>query len=159
MFNKTKNKIKKYFCKCCLQCFSSEKVLIEHKVDCLIINGKQSVKLKSGSISFNNYFKQLPVSFIIYADFECILKEVIKVVMKIMTHTKKNIKIIFLAVLLTKLFVLTINLATDLFFTKEKNATYRFIKLILEEYDYCEKMLKKHFNKNLIMSAEEKEKF
>ena len=31
MGNKTKNKNKKYFCKCCLQCFSSEKVLIEHK--------------------------------------------------------------------------------------------------------------------------------
>ena len=31
MSNKTKNKNKKYFCKCCLQCFSSEKVLIEHK--------------------------------------------------------------------------------------------------------------------------------
>ena len=27
-----KNNInKKYFCKCCLQCFGSEKVLIEHK--------------------------------------------------------------------------------------------------------------------------------
>ena len=35
----------KYFCKCCLQCFSSEKVLIEHKENYLIINGKQSVKL------------------------------------------------------------------------------------------------------------------
>ena len=35
-----------------------------------------SVKLKSGSISFKNYFKQLPVPFKIYADFECILKEV-----------------------------------------------------------------------------------
>ena len=38
MFSKTKNKNKKYFCKCCLQCFSSEKVLIEHKENCLIIN-------------------------------------------------------------------------------------------------------------------------
>ena len=47
MCNKTKNKNKKYFCKCCLQCFSSEKVLIEHKENCLITNGKQSVKLKS----------------------------------------------------------------------------------------------------------------
>ena len=28
MCNKTKNKNKNYFCKCCLQCFSSEKVLI-----------------------------------------------------------------------------------------------------------------------------------
>ena len=30
MCNKTKSKNKKYFCKCCLQCFSSENVLIEH---------------------------------------------------------------------------------------------------------------------------------
>ena len=41
-----KNKNKKYFSKYCLQCFTSEKVLIKHKENCLIINGKQSVKLK-----------------------------------------------------------------------------------------------------------------
>ena len=76
MCNKTKNRNKKYFCKCCLQCFSSEKVLIEHKENCLMINGKQNVKLKRGSISFKNYFKQLPVPFKIYADFECVLKNV-----------------------------------------------------------------------------------
>ena len=75
MCNKTKNKNKKYFCKCCLQCFSIEKVLIEHKENCLIINGKQSVKLKSGSISFKSYFKQIPVPLKIYADFECTLKQ------------------------------------------------------------------------------------
>ena len=57
MCNKTKNKNKEYFCKCCLQCFSSEKDLIEHGENCLVINGKQSVKLKSGSISFKNCFK------------------------------------------------------------------------------------------------------
>ena len=56
MCNKAKNKNKKYFCKC-LQCFSSGKLLIEHKENCLATNGKQSVKLKSGSISFKNYFK------------------------------------------------------------------------------------------------------
>ena len=28
MWNKTKNENRKYFCKCCLQCFSGEKVLI-----------------------------------------------------------------------------------------------------------------------------------
>ena len=69
MCNKIKNKNKKYFCKCCLQCFSSEKVLIEHKENFLTTNGKQSVKLRSGSISFKNYFIQLPVPFKIYADF------------------------------------------------------------------------------------------
>ena len=45
MFSKTKNKNKKHFCKCCFQCFSSEKVLIEDKENCLIINGKQKVRL------------------------------------------------------------------------------------------------------------------
>ena len=59
MCNKTKNRNKKYFCKCCLQCFSREKVLKKYKENCLIINGKQSIKLKRGSISLkiilNNY--------------------------------------------------------------------------------------------------------
>ena len=76
MCNKTKNKDKKYFCKCYLQCFSGEKILIKHKENFLIINDKQSVKLKSGSIRFKNYFKQLVVPFKIYADFECLLKGV-----------------------------------------------------------------------------------
>ena len=39
MCNKTKNKNKKYFCKCRLHCFSGEQVLIEHKENCLIMNG------------------------------------------------------------------------------------------------------------------------
>ena len=59
-------------CKSCLQCFRSEKVLIEHKEDCLVIKVKQNVKLEKGFIIFKNYFKQIPVPFKIYADFECI---------------------------------------------------------------------------------------
>ena len=31
--------------------------LSEHKENCLVINGKQSVKLESGYISFKNYSK------------------------------------------------------------------------------------------------------
>ena len=68
MFHKIKNKNKKWFCKSCLQCFSSESVLIKHKENCLSINGKQSVKLEKGIIEFENYFKQIPVPFKIYAD-------------------------------------------------------------------------------------------
>ena len=44
IYNKTKNKNEKYFCKCCLQCFSIGKVLQEHKENCLILNSKQTVK-------------------------------------------------------------------------------------------------------------------
>ena len=61
MFHKTKNKNKKWFCRSCLQCFSSESVLIKHKENCLSINGKQSVKLEEGIIEFENYFQQIPV--------------------------------------------------------------------------------------------------
>ena len=46
--------IKKHFCRYCLQCSSSEKVLTEHKKVCLKINGKQTVKLKSSPIKFKN---------------------------------------------------------------------------------------------------------
>ena len=46
IFYKTKNINKKYFCKCCLQCFSSKNVLTEHKEVYLSINGAKSVRLK-----------------------------------------------------------------------------------------------------------------
>ena len=76
MFHKTKNKNKKWFWKSCLQCFSSENVLMRHKEDCLSINGAQSVKVEEGTIKFKNYFKQIPVPFKIYVDFECNLEGV-----------------------------------------------------------------------------------
>ena len=76
MFHKRKNKNKKWFCKNCLQCFSSKSVLIKHKESCLSIKGKQSVKLEKETIKFENYFKQIPVPLKIYADFECNLKSV-----------------------------------------------------------------------------------
>ena len=44
--NKTKKK--KYFCKSCLWCFSSENVLTKHKED--------SVRLEKGAIEFKHYF-------------------------------------------------------------------------------------------------------
>ena len=76
MFHKTKNKDKKWFCRSCLQCFSSESVLIKHKENCLSINGKQSVKLEKEIIEFENYFKKITVLFKTYADFECNLRGV-----------------------------------------------------------------------------------
>ena len=50
MFHKTKNKNKKWFCKHCLQYFSSKNVLIKHKENCLSIDGKHLVKLEKGII-------------------------------------------------------------------------------------------------------------
>ena len=38
-------------------------------------------------------------------------------------------------------------------------AAYEFIKAILKEYQYCKKVMEKHFNKNLIMSEEQEKQF
>ena len=51
---------------------------------------------------------------------------------KIMSHTQKNIKTIFVAVLLTKLFVLIINLARKLFLTEEKMLFTDLLKQFLK---------------------------
>ena len=86
--------------------------MTEDKEDCLIINGKQSVKLEKGTIEFENYFIQIPVPFKIYADFECNLEGV-------ESHEgsyTKNMKITFLVVLLTKLFALITSLVSQLLF-------------------------------------------
>ena len=49
---------------------------MRHKGDCLSINDAQFVEVEGGTIEFENYFKQIPVSFKVYADFECNLKGV-----------------------------------------------------------------------------------
>ena len=109
-FDKTKNKNKKYFCKSCLQCFSSENVFLDHKKDCLLINGGQNVKLEKGFIKFKKFNKQIPVPFKIYADFECLLKGCdVGFDNDFFFHTLENIKTMFLVVLLINLFVLIIN--------------------------------------------------
>ena len=70
MFNKNKNKNRKHFCKSCLQFYSSEKLLNEHKKDCLLLDGGQNVKLEKGVIEFKNFNRQIPVPFKFYVDFE-----------------------------------------------------------------------------------------
>lgn len=45
-------KIKNHFSWDCLQYFSSENGLVEHKEICLELDGKQSVKLQRGTIKF-----------------------------------------------------------------------------------------------------------
>ena len=86
--------------------------MTEHKKVCLRINGARSVRLEKGTIEFKNYFKQIPVPFKIYADFECNLKSV----ESYEGSYSKNIKITFLVVLLTNLFVLMMNLPSQQLF-------------------------------------------
>ena len=125
-------------------------MLIKHKEICLNINGKQSVKLEVGIIKFKNYFKQIPVPFKIYADFDCNFKKVKcnegSYTEKYQDHTPCSFayKIVFIDDKFTKPAIVN----------RGENAAYEFIKAILEEYKYC-KHFNKHFNKNLIMTEEE----
>ena len=130
MFHKTKNKNKKWFCRSCLQRFSSENVLIKHKENC-----KQSVKLEKGIIKFENYCKQIPVHFKIYADFGSNLKmlNVIKVLIQ------KNIKTTFLVVLLIKLVVLMIDLLSQLLFIEAKMQLMNLLKQFLKNINIAKK--------------------
>ena len=52
------------------------KMYWQHKKICLKINGGEAVKLKSGFIEYKNYFKQIPVPFKFYADFEYTLNSI-----------------------------------------------------------------------------------
>ena len=79
MYNQSKHKEKKHFCMYCLQCFSSERILANYVNNCLTVNGAQAINMpKQGEniLKFNNFHKQLPVPFVIYVDFEAIMKKV-----------------------------------------------------------------------------------
>ena len=151
MFHKTKNKNKKWFCKNYLQCFSSKNVLIKHKEDFLSINGVQSVGVEEGIIKFENYSKQLPIPFKIYADFECNLCDT-----KIYEGScTKKYHDLFPCSYAFKVVCIDDRFSKPVVVYRGKNAAYEFIKAILKEYKYCKNIMKKHFNKNLIMSEEE----
>ena len=75
--------------------------------------------------------------------------------------TQKNIMSMFLVFMFLRLFVLVTDLVSQLLLTvyRGKNAAYEFIKAILEEHKYFKKIMKKHFNKNLIITEKEEHLF
>ena len=90
--------------------------MITHKEDCLSINDVQSVNVEKGIIEFKTYFKQLPVPFKIYTDFEYNLRDA-----EIYEGSyTKNIMDMFPVTMLIKSFLLTINLVNQLLFINVK---------------------------------------
>ena len=95
----------------------------------------QSVKVEEGKIEFENYFKQLPVPFKIYADFECNLKDV-----EIYEGSyTKNIMIMSLVVMLIRLSVLLINLVSQLLFMEAKMQLMNLLKQFLKNISIVKK--------------------
>ena len=111
----------------------------------------QSVDVEEGIIKFENYFNQLSVPFKIYADFECNLKdtEIYEGSYTKKYHDHIPCSYAFKVVCIDNRF------SKPIVVYRSENAAYRFIKAIIKEYTYCKKIMKKNFNKNLIMSEEE----
>ena len=118
---------------------------------CLSINGTQSVRLDKRTIDFKNYFKQIPVPFIIYADFECNLKTVESYEGSYSKKYQYHVPCSFAY----KLVCVDDEFTKPIVVFRGENAAYKFIEAILKEYQYCKKVMKKRFNKNWIMSEEE----
>ena len=129
----------------------------EHKKDCLLINGGHNIKLEKGFISFKNFNKQIPVPFKIYADFECLLKSVdCGVDNNCFSYTRKyqdHMPCSFAY----KVVCVDNKFSKDVVLYSRKNAVLKFIMSILKQYDYCRSVMKKHFNKNLVMAADQNE--
>ena len=71
--SRTNGKI--YICKRCFTHFSKEELFQKHILYCST-NESVAVKMppRNSKICFNNYYKQLPIPFVVYADFECFTK-------------------------------------------------------------------------------------
>ena len=147
-FNKTKNKNKKYLCKSCLQCFSSESVLERYRKDCLLINNGQNVKLEKGFIQFKNFSRQIPVPFKIYVDFESLLKNTDVGVDNDCFSYTRNYQDHIPCIFAYKLVCINNKFNKDVVLYRGKNAVFKFIQCIFKDYDYCRRVMKKHFNKD-----------
>ena len=94
-----------------------------------------------------------------YADFVCLLKScVVSVDIDYFSYTKKypnHIPCSFAY----KVVCVDNKFSKNVVLHRGKNVVLKFIMCIFKEYDYCMSLMKKHFNKNLIMTAEENEEF
>ena len=114
------------------------------------INGTQSVRLEKGTIEFKNYFNQIPVPFKIYANFDSYLKSVESYEGFYSKKRQDHIPCSFAY----KLVWVDDKFTKPIVVFSGENAAYEKIH---KGFEYCKKVMKKHFNKNSIMSEEEKQ--
>ena len=163
MYNQTKHRERKHFCMHCLQCFSSERVLNDHKDDCIQVNGTQAVKMPdkdNNILKFNNFHKQQQVPFVIYADFEAITKKV----QGCQPSTDKSFTKVYQRHIDCR-YGYKVVCCYDDKYTKQtqiyrgEKAVYKFMEAMLEEVKYCKKTIKTCFNKPLKMTEDDENEF
>ena len=163
MFNKTKHEHRKHFCMFCLQCFSSERVLTDHKDNCIALNGTQAVKMPekgNNILKYNNFHKQQQVPFVIYADFEAVTEKISgcqpnnneSYTNAYQTHTDCGFGYKVVCCYDDKY-------SQPLKIYRGEKAVYTFLEYMLDEVKYCKKVMKKEFNKPLKMTKKDEEKF
>ena len=150
---KAKNQHKKFFCMACLQNFTTEEILSNHKKQCFLINGCQVVNYESGQIKFTNYEKQVPIPFKIYADTECFLKRTNSYegehTIKYQEHIPNSIG--------AKLVCIDDRFTLPSIIFKGKDCINKFITWVLDKQKWTQQITKKYFNKRLIMTNEDEE--
>ena len=167
MYNQTKHKERKHFCMYCLQCFSSERVLNKHVENCIQLNGTQAVEMptKNNSIlKFDNHHKQQPVPFVIYADFEALLQKVEKGKAKgeadsNESYTEKFQRHVDCGSAYKVVCCYDDKYTKDICIYRGENAVYKFLERMLEEVEYCKDIVKKEFNKPLVMTEDDELSF
>ena len=170
MYNQSKHKERKHFCMYCLQCFSSERILANHVNNCLTINGVQAINMpKQGEniLKFNNFHKQLPVPFVIYADFEAITKKVQGCEQSEEMKKDKDRRSYTVACQTHENcgYGYKVICRYDKKYSKHtriyrgENAVYKFMEKMLEEVECCKAVIKKHFNKPLVMTEVDEQHF
>ena len=139
---------------------------LKNSIDLLIISNRikscyvyikyfNKCMLKSGFNEFKNYSRQIATPLKIYADFECILKSVKSNKGFCKEKYEDHIPWSFCY----KFTRVDNKFSKPIVVYRVGNSAYRFIEAILKEYEYCKKVMKKHFNKNLIMTEKEEENF
>ena len=170
MYNQFKHKGKKHFCMYCLQCFSSERVLVKHANNCLTINGSQSINMpKQGEnrLKFNNFRKQLPVPFVIYADFEAIMKKLQGCEQSEEMKKDKDSKSYTEAYQTHEdcgyghkvVCCYRERYSKPIQTYRGENSVYKFMEKMLEEVEYCKAVIKNRFNKPLVVTEDDEECF
>ena len=170
MYNQSKHKERKHFCMYCLQCFTSERILANHVNNCLTINEAQAINMpKQGEnmLKFNNFHKQLPVPFVIDADFEAIMKKVQGCEQSEEMENEKNKRSYTEAYQTHEdcgygykaicCYDDKYSKYTNIY--RGENTVCKFMEKMLEEVEYCKAVIKKHFNKPLVMSEVDKQRF
>ena len=162
MFRQTKHEHRKHFCMYCLQCFSREDVLTEHKNNCISINGVQAIKMpeKGDKVYFKNHHKQLSVPFVIYADFEAITEKVDSCQPnndKSYTEAYQNHKDCGYGYKVVCCYEDKYSKPVQIY--RGENAVHKFMENMLEEANWCKSKMKKHFNKPLKMTKEDEKDF